>query len=301
MSAIIFQPVHLSRPVELDAAAGLVLRLAQEDAPRPLVFETRAGDDGIHYLLGTTSGQLARIARLLGDHLPGSRVTGTPTRGAVDAARLLRVSGSLPLSVNKIQHVVHSFYSALTSRRPGEQLVLQVVLGRSRRPRLLPGKVADPHGMIWEAITVGQRPASGELRRLMKDRVEQATIEATIRTGVTAATPERRRALTHELLGSLQELDAPGVHIDLAPDRSEALHVGALSRRPSVSATALELVPFIGWPIGETDLPGLPSAHPKRIPAPVTLTSKEAVFATSNAPGDTRKVGGSRPRVASSM
>lgn len=291
MSALIFHHAHLGRPVELDAVAGLLLRLAQQDAPRPLVFETRAGDYGIHYLLGTSSGQQSRVARLLGDHLPGSRVTGTPTRAAVHAARLLRVSGSLPLSMNKIEDVVHSFYSALTSRRTGEQLVVQVVLGRTHRPRLLPGKVADPHSTVWEAITIGQRPASAELRRLMKDRVEQVTIETTIRIGVTATTPERRRALTHELLGSLQELDAPGVHIDLAPDRPEALHAGALSRRPSVRATALELVPFLGWPIGETDLPGLPSAHPKRIPAPLTLTSKEAVFATSNAPGDTRKIG----------
>lgn len=291
MNELIFQLVHLSRPVEPEEVARLIHRLAQQDAPRPLVFETRAGDGGIHFLVATTAGQKTRITRLLGDHLPGSRIAPAPTRAPVTTARLLRIGGSAPLAVGNTDQVIHSFYSWLSSRRPGEELVVQLVLGRTHRPRLLPGKISDPDSSIWEAITVGLQPASAEVRRLLKERVEQSTVETTIRVGVTAATPERRRALTFELLGSFQGLQAPAAQIDLATDRPEVLNAGTPARRPSVSATAPELVPFLGWPVGEVDLPGLPSVHPKRIPAPVTLTSKEAMFATSNAPGDTRKVG----------
>ena len=294
MSAqLTFTRLYVPLPLGLDTVVRLLGRLTQPDTPRPLVFETRAGDDGICYLVGTSPENERRLARLLRDHLPGARTTGDITREPVLAAgRITAVTGGLPLNTGMTAATTHALYAALASRRSGEAVVLQLVLGRGHRPEMIPATVPDPtRGSLWRTVTRGTVPAPAEIRTRLKVRAEQPTISVHIRIGVTAATPARRRALVHELLGALRSLEAPGVRFDLTRDNTSRLNEVTLPRRWSLRLSPGELLPLTGWPIGDGDLPGLPALHPRLLPAPASLTSKESVFATSTAPGDTRPVG----------
>lgn len=288
-----FARLYLPLPLAPDIVTRLLERLTQPDTPRPLIFETRAGDDGICYLAGTSPENEKRLARLLQGHLPGARTTNIITREPVLAAgRITAITRGLPLDSGVTTATTYALYAALTGRRDGEAVVLQLVLGRGHRPEMIPATVPDPtRRSLWRALTSGTVPASAEIRTRLKVRTEQPTVGVQVRIGVTAATPVRRRALAHELLGALRSLEAPGVRFDLTRDNPARLNDVTLPRRWSLRLSPLEVLPLTGWPIGDGDLPGLPGLHPRLLPAPASLTGKKGVFATSTAPGDTRPVG----------
>lgn len=290
MSGLIFTRLHLPLPLDAQAVVRLLARLTQPDTPRPLVFENRADDTGIHYMVGAEPRHLSRLTRLLEQHLPGLRTEKDVERDAAHAVGRLRLRpAGLPLDVAATDESLYNLYGAFGSRRDGEVLLLQLALGRGHRPATVPAKAADPQVSLLSALVGGTRPATADVRARLRLRAEQPTVAATMRLAVQAETPERRRALILELLGALRTLEAPGVRLDLTHENSRALETGALSGRVALAPS--ELAPLLGWPLGDSPLPGMPGLHPKRVAAPASPTQKESVFATTAIPGDQRAVG----------
>jgi hypothetical protein len=290
---IVFRRLYLPMPLDAATVARLISRLTSPDTPRPAVFETRAHDDGVTHFIGSTVERVAHLSRLVEDQLPGSRTTKSGSRATLSSAGRVDIEPrSLPLNTDATDHAVHALFAALGLRRPGETISLQVALGRGHRPQLLPTETSDPTDTrLWGALLRGPRPANTELRTRLKRRAEQPTLDVAIYVGVTAETAERRRALAHQVLGALQALQAPGVRIELLRDAPRDANQPERIRRFRLQLSPAELAPFLGWPLGEHELPGMPSLHPKKIAAPASISSTENVFAVTTAPGDTRPVG----------
>lgn len=291
--SLTFSRLYVPLPLDLTTVTRLFARLAQPDTPRPLVFETRASDDEISYLVGTSPEKSKNLERLLRNQLPGARTSTQLFRDAVLAAgRVTARTDGLPFDVAATLTTAFAVYAALAGRRDGETLVLQLHLGPGHRPEIVPTDVRDPtQRSLWTALTRGTASATTEIRSRLKIRAEQPSIDVLIRIGVTAASPARRRALAHEVLGALRSMEAPGVRLDLTREDADRLNKGTSPRRWPMRLSPSELAPLTGWPIGEGALPGLPGPHPRRLAAPASLTRKESVFATTTAPGDTRPVG----------
>lgn len=290
---IVFRRLYLPLPLDAATVARLVARLTSPDAPRPAVFETRAGDDEVTHLIGSTFERLGHLARLVEDQLPGARTTKNGPRAPLASAGRVHIEPrSLPLNPDAGGAAVHAIYAALGLRRPGEIISLQIAFGRGHRPQLLPAETSDPTDTgVWSALLHGPRPASAELRTRLKRRAEQPTLDVALHVSVTAETPERRRALAHQVLGALQTLEAPGVRIELFLGAARDVNEPGRIRRFRLQLSAAELVPLLGWPLGDNELPGMPSLHPKRLTAPASISSSDNVFAVTTAPGDTRLVG----------
>lgn len=290
---IVFRRVYLPLPLEAATAMRLIARLTSPDAPRPAVFETRADDDGVTHLIGSTIDRLGHLARLVEDQLPGARTTKSGPRATLGSAGRVHIEPrSLPLNSDAGDAAVHAVYAALGLRRSGEIISLQVALGRGHRPQLLPAETSDPTDTsVWSTLVRGQRPASAELRTRLRRRAEQPTLVVSLCVGVTAETPERRSALAHQVLGALQTLEAPGVRIEFRTGATRGANEPERIRRFRLQLSPAELAPLLGWPLGDTELPGMPSLHPKRLAAPASISSTDNVFAITTAPGDTRPVG----------
>ena len=290
--SLVFSRLHLPQPLVAEEVTRLLARLTTSDTPRPLLFETRAGDSGISHLIGYHPEATKRVHQLLEAHLPTIRLEPNANREDVAAAgRVTLTPRSLPLDAAAAHRVIHSVYAVFASRRTEERIVVQVVLGRGYRPRIVPAKVADPtQQSLWDVLTVGSRPARGEIRRRLVDQAGYARLDATVRVGVSAATPARRAALARDLHGALQGLEAPGVRLGLVEQTGARFDAGTVGRSP-LQLSPPELLPFLGWPMDDAPLPGMPAPHPRRLAPPATLTDGEAVFATSSAPGDERRVG----------
>jgi hypothetical protein len=292
MTDLVFHTAHLPRPLDLASVRRLVESLARSTAPRPAVIELRADDAGVHQLVGSTPESIHELTQLISSAVMDARTKKAGTREQLTTTRRVELSGGLPIKTDDVEASSHAIYSALSTRKWGEVVALQVALGAAHSPQLVPDKVANPaQQSLWHALTTGPAPASAEVRRRMKTRSSQATITTTIRIGVTAATPARRQHLTLAMFAALQGLEAPAATLRLVAEQAGAFNAATLSRRPSGRLSVDEVVAFLNWPIGDDDLPGLPSAHPRRIAPPETLSSSDGVFATANSPGIEHEVG----------
>lgn len=290
------EQIHYTRllpGMELTSAQvqRLIERLSTPESPRPLVFETWAGDEGITHLVGRAESGKPTVRHLLRSHLPESRTLRVSRPDAPErVARLRLTPKAMPLRDDATSDVLHGIYSVLAGRRKGETVALQVVLGRGRRPTVVPSKILDPSRPIPELLLRGAGSAPADTRRRVAQHAGQARIDVTVRIGVTAAVPERRQQLRGQFLSALEQLEAPGARLSLVNESPSRWEQATLGWSP-LPLTASQLTGLICWPVDELELPGLPPRHPKLIPPPSGVTDTVSVFARSIAPGVEKRIG----------
>lgn len=295
---LVFSGLHLPRPLEVATVVRFLARLAADRSAPRVVLETRTDEEGTRHLLGCRATDVHPLRRMLTDLIPGSVLTtatqeqAEPRAAAEVAARLRIHPPGLPLLSDTAEVTTRAVLSTMaTPIRSGERLVLQVVLGPRRPPRIVPANAPDPRTSLVQLLIRGDRPANAEIRNRMKERLSQSGFAATIRIGAASPDPDRRRRFIVSLLGALATAQAPGVHIDLARENPRALNKAWLPWRWPVQLAVGELVGLLGWPLGDGDLPGLPPAHPRRLRASDDVHTGSRVFAESAAPGDDRRLG----------
>jgi hypothetical protein len=200
---------------------------------------------------------------------------------------------NLGLSLDTSGAALRALYAALSGAvGKGDVLVLQVILGASVPPQPLPASTPDPNLSLFDLITKGSRPAPLEIRADLRDKLAQYRFRATIRIGVTAPSPVRRRLLIHAVLAALRQLQTGSTRIDLVSDRPELVDEAVIPAKKPLRLTAAEALCLVGWPTGETALPGMPPIYPRLIAPPSGHEpSTERVFATTSAPGPSLPVG----------
>lgn len=286
----VFTRLYLRRPIEARVVTNLIIRLASSDVPRPLALEVRADDKGMQYLLGCTPTSIHKLQNLLGGFVPGTTFE-SPTRTPITAAaRVQTTRNGMPASVEAPENLVASLYNEFATRKTGETVALQVVLGGAQGPRAVRPDAPDPLQPMSSRLWGGVKKASPDTRRRLQDHATEPRIQVALRIGVDAATPERREALARGVFGSLQSMDAIGVRLQLVREPASRLNEATPSQM-RLELTATELTPILGWPIGDRELPGVEALHPKRLPLPANVSDTESVFATSDGPGTERLIG----------
>jgi type IV secretory system conjugative DNA transfer VirD4/TraG family protein len=295
---LVFSGLYLPRPLELTSAITFLSRLAADRAAPRLVFEARADANGVRHLLGCRQSDVHGLRRLLADLLPGSALTAPgpdqhSARPAVRRVCRLRFRPrSMPLATDRAEATTRSLLSALVGAvKRGEAAVVQIVLGPRHAPRLVQAKVPAPDTTLLDALTVGVRPATREVRNRLQERLSHDRFAATIRLGTASPDSDRQQRLLIGLLSAISTAQAAGVNIHLVREPAATLNEARLPWYWPLRLTAPELVGLLGWPLGDTDLPGLPPMHPKPLRAAASVHSGPRVFAVSAAPGDHRRLG----------
>lgn len=286
----VFTRLYLPRPIDAATVTNLVARLAASDIPRPLALEVRAGDDGIQHILGCTPTAVHQLKHLLRGFVPGIGFDGATRAPVASAGRVDARQHGMPTGSPDPETLTASLYSALAARKIGETVALQVVTGRAFAPRSVRSDHPDPLQPISSRLWNGVMAAGSDTRRRIQAHVAEPRLQVVVRIGVDGPDANRRAALARGLFGSLHGLSAIGVKLKLGRDVAARLdHASPAAAR--LELTAAELAPLLGWPLGETDLPGVDPLHPKRLPVPSGVSNKESVFAVGTAPGPERLVG----------
>ncbi len=295
-SGWVFSQLHLPRPLDAEQVEAMLLRLAADRAAPPLVFEARAGHGRlIQHLAGTPAEHVVWVQRTLRHLLPGLDLDGiTAPRPAVQRSVRLRLRPRpLALAPQRAEVTALSLLSALDARlEAGEELVLQIMLGRRVAPRHLPREIADPAQPWWQLLTSGQIEAARPVREQIDTRTGQHGFAATIRIGVTARTSQRRQQLVIGVLGALSTAEDRGTYMDLTFEPAARLNEPWLPWRWPLRLGASELAGLLAWPLGDRDdMPGVPPLHPRPLRVPAAVCRTERLFAVPGAPGPTAPVG----------
>jgi len=294
-SGWVFSQLHLPRPLESKQVEAMLLRLASDRAAPPLVFEARAMHGHlVRHLVGSPAEHVVWVQRTLRHLLPGLDIDGiSEPRSAVQRSVRLRLRPRpLALSVERAEVTALSLLSALDARlAAGEQLILQLMLGRRVAPRHLPKDAADPAQPWWRLLSSGQTTAARPVREQINTRIGQHGFAATIRIGVTASTSERRQQLAIGVLGALSTAEDRGTYMDLTFEPAARLNEPRLPWRWPLRLGASELTGLLAWPLGDRDLPGVPPLHPRPLRVPPAVNRTERIFAVPGAPGPAAPVG----------
>ena len=286
---MLWRQVHWSRPLNADAVIGLLTRHASDASRGTLVWETRSEAGQIRYLLGGTPADLSEATGLTSRLVPGATVTqlASPRREAERCGRVQIRQRSLSLAIEAGQPMLAALLVALASGHlPEDVLVLQVILGHAQPPELVSPVTEDPTLSIWDKLVTGTRPASAELRSRVKHKLDQYRFRAVIRIGVSSVDKARRMVLVQRVLSALRQIQSSGTRVEVVKDRADAVDLARIPLRLPLRLTPAETVAFLGLPVGEGELPGLPSLHPRLVPPPESyLPVVSRAFATTTAPG----------------
>jgi hypothetical protein len=290
-----WRQLHWPRPFDATIALGFLETLAADESRGTVVFEARAENGTIRHLMGGHRTTLSGVASSLRRLLPGVVVTDLDgDRVPVERAGRVRIrQRNLGLSLDTTGAALRALYAALSGAvGKGDVLVLQVILGASVPPQPLPASTPDPNLSLFDLITKGSRPAPLEIRADLRDKLAQYRFRAIIRIGVTAASPVRRRLLVHAVLAALRQLQTGSTRIDLVSDRPELVDDAVIPAKKPLRLTAAEALCLVGWPTGDTALPGMPPIYPRLLAPPTGYKpSAERVFARTSAPGPSLAVG----------
>ena len=287
--------VQWPRPLPQAPVLGLLTRLASDQGRGPLVWEARAEAGRIRYLLGATERDQREVARLLPTMVPDATCTRIESvrREAERCGRLRIRQRSLALNLEATEPMLRALLAALASANAKEDvLVVQVVLGRAAAPESVSKAIEDPTLTLWDKLLWGSRPATGELRSRMTDKLGQYRFRAVVRIGVSARTPARRMLLVQRVLAAFRQLQSGGTHVDLVSDRPTLIDDASVPLRLPLRLTSAEALCFLAWPTGSDELPGMPSLHPRPVAPPATFKAvPERVFAVTTAPGPSCLIG----------
>lgn len=282
---LVWHQLRFALPLGQDAAVGLVERVLADGSLGRVVLELRACGGQAVWAVGSSAGE--RLVSVVRELVPGCRVSAGFSRWAVDQAVVVsaRPLGT-PLAAERLSAVVRAVLAALASTVEGEELVVQLQLGRRFSPQVL-GRV-EPQGWLELLGLVPPPSVSGERGRRMRAQVGRHRAAACLRLGVRAASPLRQRTLLQGLLGALRLLEGPGVRLRARTEHPAKLDGVRRPWRAGLELGAGEIVAMAGWPIGELPLPLLGSGHPRLVAPPpeVASGSSQRVVGASAVPGE---------------
>lgn len=273
---LVWHQLRFALPLAQDAAVGLVDRLLADSSLGRVVLELRASSGQATWALGSQAGE--RLVSVVRELVPGCRVSRGFSRRAVNQAVVVsaRPAGA-GLAAERLATVVRAVLAALATTAEGEELVVQLQLGRRFSPQVL-GRV-EPQGWLELLGLVPIPSLSGERGRRLKAQVGRHRAAVCLRLGVRAASPLRQRTLLQGLLGALRLVEGPGVRLRARTEHPAKLNGVRRRWRAGLELGAGEIVAMAGWPVGELPLPATPSAHPRVLPLPQVRETQRA-FAT---------------------
>ncbi|MDQ1138463.1 DNA helicase HerA-like ATPase [Microbacterium sp. SORGH_AS 1204] len=289
MSDLVFTRLHLPRPIVSATVEELLARLLSADVPRPVTFEVHAAPEGIVHILGCATTTVPQLKRLLRDRVAGIGFEAVIRPDVVAVSRVVAHPNSVPLENVDPENLVASLYHALAARRGDEHLAVQVVLNQTHGAVPVPFSVADPFQRFGSMLLAGVRPAAGDTRKRIEEHVSTPTVMTTLRIGATAESAKRIRALVWEVFGALQVLESRGVRLTLNYDTTSRWRTG--TPRAGLRLSTRELLPLLGWPLGDRDYAGVPGVHPRRLAVAEIVSRTASVFAVGTAPGPERVIG----------
>ena len=273
---LVWHQLRFALPLATETAVGLVERILADGSLGRVVLELRAAGGQATWAVGSSAGE--RLVSVVRELVPGCRVSRGVSRRAVDQAVVVsaRPVGA-GLATERLSAAVRAVLAALAVTVEGEEVVVQLQLGRRFSPQAL-GRV-EPQGWLELLGLVSPPSVSGERGRRMRAQVGRHRAAVCLRLGVRAASPLRRRTLLQGLLGALRLVEGPGVRLRARTEHPAKLDSVRRPWRAGLELGAGEIVAMAGWPVGEGALPATPSAHPRVLPLPAARETQRA-FAT---------------------
>ena len=292
--ALVWHALHWPASLDEEVCVSLLRQLATDRLVRLVALEAEATAESVKYRIGAPEGTARRVLKLVGALVPGIAFSAPTDRYEVGRAWNVTISPQdRPLITSSPLAASRSVLAAMTSMQGSERVVLQWLLGPAFGPRPVAVRPASPLPNSVLGSIFGQSPAASDSEQLKALQAKHADhrFRASARLGIAASNDGRAKSLAISVLGALRVVEAPGVRISLRRDRPENLRAARVPWLWPLRLQPAELLPLLGWPLGDQPLPGIPRDEPRRLGADPRIRGHARVIAKSNVPGDERELG----------
>lgn len=255
-----------------DAAVAALRGLSGLGWRQEMVFELRGREHSVSHALVVSDDQREAVMGGLASALPGVRFVeqDAPSRSSRYAVKLF-VPTPLVLHDGEIEHGARALLAAFTQLLDGEELVLRWAVMPSR-PR------------TWNPSGRDDREDQAAMR-LWQRKVSGTGFQVAGLLLVTAASQARARQLADGVVSALHARENR-VGVLRATGDARGRRFGSL---PQVSRTSgwlslAELLPLLGWPLGDELVPGLElgGARERLVPAGVPRAGRVIFIGRDN-------------------
>lgn len=274
------------RPFSEDAVRELLIHLATVSRHGHLAFEIRAAHGKIRYLLGVPPQDSDKITEVFTSVLPQVRFrtkTEYTHRQKVTVAGSIKPSRpSLSLSTHRTEAVIRAVLASLAqTKHKGDETLLQIILGKSITPSLLPDKIPDPTASWLDLIRGSVRQATGETKRLMREKAEHHGFYSTIRIGAVSKDNPHPHGYIHAVHSALKTIETAGAKLKLTTCNPEVLNLVTRPWHFQTHLSIKELPAFLSWPLGEAEFIGVAGMHPRVMLPPKGFCGDSRSFGTA--------------------
>lgn len=264
---ILFQ----KRPFKLDAVLNSLAHLATTHPRGAVVLEIRGCRGQVHYLLGADKKYIGSVMATLRSHIDVNfhPVAVNARRSAAYVCRIRITKPTLSLNTDVTEAVTRAGLAAMVSAGSGTESIMQIIMGGSYAPSTTPASLPDPNAS-WLSVVLGNaEKATPETRKNVKEKACQHNFQCIIRIGTSGNNPNQM----HGMFSALGLLESAGVRIYAETEKPEHLNSVHVPWHFPLQLSVKELANFLLFPAGDTELPGIPEAHPKQTLAPVWYNS----------------------------
>jgi hypothetical protein len=264
---ICWKEVVWHRPFELETIYELLTHLASLIPRGAIIWEVRASEGRVQYLIGAERRHMPAIQVVFRSH---GRVqfysAKEDSRKTIDTVRQLKISRPvLSLKTDVTLAVIRAGLAAIVSGANPSDAVLQIVFGRSFAPTDVPKRVPSPHTPWFQFLIGGVDNASPESRYAIKEKAHQHGFHVAIRIGSASGSSLSR---INSILSALKTLESAGVRIYTHPENPEHINTAHIPWCFPLKLSVKELAHFLLLPAGDKELAGTAGLHPKALPPP---------------------------------
>ena len=290
--------IHWQRPVSPIQTQSLLERLASDDLGAEIVFETRTHNKEILFLIATRNHYAGELQDLFESIVPGTTLQHILPKDVRTLRTPLKVADSvemghpsMALNTDRISQITRSILTAMANIRGGEELALQVMLGRRTVPYTVP-RTSDPRQSGLSAWAVGTFQMPADIHAGLQRRHSMHGFFTEVRIGAVAPNVLRGKYLLEQVRGGFAMMEAHGASIQLRQkDSLEQMQNLTRPRKWTHMLSSQEVSCLMGIPYGEENLPAVPPLHPIVLRTPTILPASERSFATTNDPAKKMPLG----------
>ena len=253
--------------MESDAALSAMRALSGLDWRSEMVFELRARESQISHALSVPGDSSDAVRRGLSAALPGIRIdTSEPPAGASRLAVKVFLPTPLVLHDADPEAGARTVLAALTGLQAGEEVVLRWAITPSRPRTWNPPKRPEDRDAKTSA-------------RMWQRKVSGAGFRAVGLLLIQAATRSRARHLADAVIGTIRAREARvGVVRPTFDPRGRSFRSQPRVTRTSGWLTLEELLPLLGWPLGDEVVPGVELGGARERLVPVAVPRRGRVI-----------------------
>ncbi|HEL0726943.1 TPA: type IV secretion system DNA-binding domain-containing protein [Streptococcus equi subsp. zooepidemicus] len=267
-SKLTWQSMDWTRPFEFDTVCNFTTQLNGFSRRQPFIWEIRLTKEKVSHLLGADLLDMRYLSEMITSHNP-VRFEKTKRSKVTSAYDITLSKSHYALKTKEAEIMIRSFLSQTGTLKRFEEIVLQLVVGKSSSPKPILKDLGNPDATFWQKVTGNIPPLSSDSKALIREKLHHSQFQVSLRLGIRADNKAREIQILKSVLASLRILERAGARFSAKPISVEKLNHGHLPWHFQTILSSIELASLFCLPAGDAQYAGVSSLSPKTILPPI--------------------------------